>query len=255
MSAKSPHRRSSSFFLPMLLMRKKKRHALKALYYFCRAVDDAVDEASSKGQARKNLEFWRAEIENIYVTQSPPQTEIARQLGIAIWQYKLPRQPFEDLLNGMEFDCGGTVEIVTEAELEKYCYCVAGAVGLQAMRIFGVGGEQAEKFAIQLGQALQLTNILRDWRKDEQLNRFYIPAEWDRKGLSKLISKAEEAFEQVSELEQSLPSRKILSALLMRDIYWWKLNRMKRKKSPKPLPIGFYLSLLGNGSRYYVKSS
>lgn len=255
MSAKSPHRRSSSFFLPMLLMRKKKRHALKALYYFCREVDDAVDEAATKSEARKNLEFWRAEVENIYVTQEPPQSETARQLGIAIWQYQLPRQPFEDLLNGMEFDCGGKVEIATEPELEKYCYCVAGTVGLQAMRIFGVTGHEADQFAIALGQALQLTNIFRDRHKDKEINRFYIPSEWGEDRLSKLITKADSSFEKVDELEQFLPSRKLLPALLMRDIYRWKLNRMKRKKSSKPLPIVFYLALLGNSSRYYTKSS
>jgi Phytoene/squalene synthetase len=231
------------------------RHALKALYYFCREVDDSIDEAPSKSEARKNLEFWRGEIENIYVTQQPPKTETARLLGIAIWQYQLPRQPFEDLLNGMEFDCGGVVEIETEAELEKYCFCVAGTVGLQAMRIFGVQGEQADEFAIQLGQALQLTNIFRDWRKDGQVNRFYIPGEWGKEGLSKLILKAEDSFTKVAELEKSLPSRKLLPALLMRDIYQWKLNRLKRKKASKPLSLGIYFSLLGNGTRYYAKSS
>jgi len=254
-SANRPHRRSSSFFIPMLMMGKKKRHALKALYYFCRAVDDAVDEAPSKQQARENLAFWQTELENIYTVQRPPENEIMRQLGLAIWQFKLPRQPFEDLLQGMEFDCSDPVEIQTEQELERYCYCVAGAVGLQAMRIFGLEGEQANAFAIALGQALQLTNILRDKRKDAAIKRSYIPKEWSEDKDSKLISKAKEGFEKVAELEQVLPSRPLLPALLMRDIYRWKLKRLQAKRAAKPLPFAFYLRLLAKAGRYYAKAS
>ena len=139
-------------------------------------------------------------------------------------------------------------------ELEKYCYCVAGTVGLQSMRIFGVIGTQADEFAIELGQALQLTNIFRDREKDKELNRSYIPAKWGDERLKKLISKAEKSFEKVIELEKNLPSRKLLPALLMRDIYYYKLNRLKRKKLPKPLPLSFYVSLFLNAVRYYVKS-
>ena len=254
MSANRPHRRSSSFFLPMLLMGKKKRYALKALYYFCSAVDDAVDEAPTKPQARENLAFWQMELENIYTVQRPPENEIMRQLGIAIWQFKLPRQPFEDLLQGMEFDCSDSVEIQTEKELERYCYCVAGAVGLQAMRIFGLQGAQADSFAVALGQALQLTNILRDKRKDAAIKRSYIPKEWVRDKDSELISKAYESFEEVAKLEQILPSRPILPALLMRDIYRWKLKRIQAKQSAKPLPFAFYLRLLAKAGRYYAKA-
>jgi len=212
----------------MLLMRKPKRHALKALYYFCRAVDDAVDEVSSKEEARQNLAYWRGEIENLFVTKNSPENEISSQLGIAIWRYQLPRQPFEDLLNGMEFDCSTKVEIHTEQELERYCYCVAGSVGLLAMRIFGVQGADAEQFAIYLGQALQLTNILRDRRKDKHLNRSYVPAQWGNSSTSKLIAKTDASFQKVARIKKQLPTRPLIPAILMRDIYYRKFTRLKK---------------------------
>jgi len=246
-----PHRRSSSFFLPMLLLRTRKRHALKALYYFCRAVDDSVDEAADKAEARVNLAYWRGELENLYAGQRPPKDEVSRRLGIAIWQFKLPRQPFEDFFQGMEFDCGDAVEIKTEQELEKYCYCVAGTVGLQAMRIFGVSGAQANAFAIALGEALQLTNILRDLRKDEALGRQYVPKEWRADTRSQLISKAEANFSKVAELEGALPSRPLIPALLMRDIYCQKLARLKQRQRTDTRGAAFTLYLLRRAFSYY----
>lgn len=227
----------------MLLMRKRKRHALKALYYFYRAVDDAVDEAPNKAAAKQALAEWRGEIENLYVTQQPPNSEIIRQLGIAVWQYKLPRQPFEDFFQGMELDCAETVQIKTEEGLERYCYCVAGAVGLQAMRIFGCKGKVADDFAVTLGQALQLTNILRDTKVDALDNRVYIPTRWGEEGLSKLILKAEDGFEEVAMLQKKLPSRNIMPALLMRDIYYWKFEQIIQKLPHKKLPASMMVKL------------
>lgn len=235
----------------MLLMGRRNRHALKALYYFCRAVDDAVDEVPTKQEAAQNLAFWRHELEVIYTGQSPSHA-VMQRLETAIRQFKLPRQPFEDFFKGMEFDCAEKVEIKTESELERYCYCVAGTVGLQAMHIFEVRGERAESFAMALGQALQLTNILRDVKKDAAINRVYIPSEWRGDKLSKLISKAEARFDEVAILQKSLPSRALLPALLMRDIYYWKLQQLKQQKPVKPLPLGVYFKLAGRGIRYYL---
>ena len=252
MGSTAPHRRSSSFFLPMLLMGKRKRHGLKALYYFCRAVDDAVDEAPSKAQARENLAFWRVELENLYARKQPPTSEISLRLGRVIEQFHLPRQPFEDLLSGMAFDCSEKVQIHTEAELERYCYCVAGTVGLQAMLIFGVQSDEANHFATWLGQALQLTNILRDVEKDARIQRSYLPEEWGEHAITRLQQKAEHSFQQVAELEKRLPSRPLLPALLMRDIYYWKYQRILVNKPPKPLPFPFYLRLVKRSFSYLL---
>ncbi len=249
MVSPEPHRRSSSFFLPMLLMRKRKRHGLKALYYFCRVVDDAVDEAPNKAKARENLAFWRDELEAIY-TKKPLQSDVAKRLSYAVEAFSLPRQPFEDLMQGMELDCAEQVRLKTEAELKKYCYCVAGTVGLQAMRIFGVKGEQADAFALTLGQALQFTNILRDVKKDAVLSRTYLPEEWGDDKLSPLIRGAEESFQQVDKLAQGLPNKPLLPALLMRDIYYWKFTQICNGAAAKPLPFSLYFQLIKNVLRY-----
>ncbi len=217
----------------MLVMRKQKRHALKSLYYFCRAVDDAVDNAQDRLSAHNNISFWRKELESIYTQRASNPHVITQALANTIATYHLPRQPFEDLLHGMEFDCAEIVQIHTEQELEKYCYCVAGAVGLQAMLLFGVNSENGNAFAIKLGLALQLTNILRDIRKDAAMNRHYIPYEWGRDKRSKLILKIESVFLEVERLSKSLPNRPLMPALLMRDIYYQKFLKLKNGKLPK----------------------
>jgi phytoene synthase len=237
----APQRRKSSFFLPMLLMPKARRHGLKALYYFCRAVDDAVDEAPNKAQAKTNLAYWRKELEAIYVPSSSPEDSVTIALNNAVQQYNLPRQPFEDLLSGMEFDCQPQVAIRNEVELERYCYCVAGSVGLQAMRIFGVVTSEGDVFAKRLGQALQLTNILRDREKDAAIGRSYVPQDWRENAAEMLIEKAEANFTVVAELEQVLPARPLLPALLMRDIYYQKLEALRvGKTSQRPSVIWLF---------------
>lgn len=224
--AQKPHRRGSSFFVPMLLLPKKKRTALKHLYYFFRVVDDAVDEADSKAQARENLAFWREEVPRIF--HGEPQTGLGKDFAPVVNEFQLPEGYVQDFLKGMESDCAEQVQLEDEAALQRYCYYVAGTVGLLAMRIFGVQGEQADAFAMQLGEALQLTNILRDVEKDKRMGRCYLPQSWSHLPMEeqkhRLRQKAEERFVEVQHLQKNLPMRPIIPALLMRDIYYQRLR-------------------------------
>ncbi|MBI1976622.1 MAG: presqualene diphosphate synthase HpnD [Candidatus Omnitrophica bacterium] len=162
----------SNFYLALLLLPKKKRQAMFIFYSFCRAVDDAVDLASSPSEAKRELGRWRYQIALCY-DGSPTQTD-AQQLQKVIRQYKIPRQEIEDILRGIEMDIAAN-RFQTFQELEEYCYCVASAVGLVSSRIFGVQEEHGRDFAVLLGKALQLTNILRDIKEDNLKGRIYIP--------------------------------------------------------------------------------
>lgn len=266
-------RRGSSFFLPMLLLSRRKRQAMQALYYFCRVVDDAVDEAATPEEAEKNLAFWRREIAFIY-DRSIPEHPISQQLAEAVQDFAMPRRYFDDLLAGLEKDCARPVTVPDWPTLQDYCYRVAGCVGLQAMRIFGHTDAAAENFARALGQALQLTNILRDIAEDGREGRCYLPQDWlAEAGLEgappgqiavagdrldplrqRLMQEAEAAFAEADRLAEGLPTADILPALLMRDTYRRKLQRMREGKPAADAKV-LELARLGRDALHYHRQA
>src|SRR6185436_13463582 len=122
---------------------------------FCRAVDDAVDEATTGG--REAVSFWRAELARCY-EGGRPQTPQGEHLQPLIARFDLPRPAFEDVIDGVAMDLD-TTRYETFVELYEYCRRVAAAVGLICIRIFGCRGPRAAEYAVNLGVALQLTNI------------------------------------------------------------------------------------------------
>jgi len=166
---------SRSFFLATSFLPMRERVAIRAMYGFCRATDDLVDDpAACKPES---LALWRAK-----VLAPPSDTEHAVLVAWADTraQYAVPRIYGDELIEGCEMDLMKS-RYDTFAELERYCYCVASTVGLMSMHIFGVTTgvdyEDARPFAIKLGVALQLTNILRDVGEDAQRGRIYLPRE------------------------------------------------------------------------------
>jgi len=161
----------SSFSLAFFFLGKEKRGALSAVYAFCRAVDDAVDEPGHEPQAE--LAFWRQEIGRLY--DGGPSSEIGPALAGAVKKFNLKKEHFLLIVEGAEMDLK-TSRYQTFADLEKYTSRVAGAVGLLCAGIFG-GKAGAAEYALALGNAVQLTNIIRDWAEDAAMGRIYIPAE------------------------------------------------------------------------------
>ncbi len=166
----------SSFYWAMRLLRGRRRRAMYAIYAFCREVDDVADGDAPDGEKKRRLESWRAEIEEIYGGGRPTEPA-ARALCAPVAEFGLKRDDFLAVIDGMTMDIGPTGRAPPLAELELYCRRVAGAVGLLAVRVFGVASPRAEDFALALGTALQLTNILRDLREDAALGRLYLPRE------------------------------------------------------------------------------
>jgi phytoene synthase len=163
----------------MRILPLARRQAMFAIYAFCRVVDDIADGDAPDAEKRQQLAEWRAEIGRLY--DGVPLHPVARALAGPTRAYELRREDFLAVIDGMEMDVGTGIRAPDLEGLELYCRRVAGAVGLLSIRAFGTSGPKAEEFAIALGSALQLTNILRDLKEDAAIGRLYLPAELLRK--------------------------------------------------------------------------
>jgi phytoene synthase len=173
--------RDTNFYYSFLVLPAEKRRAIIAVWDFCRAVDDAVDEtpagaASAEQAARDRLEWWRGEVARCFDGGGPPESPQGQRLVPFIRRFDLPREPFDALVEGVEMDLG-TRRYETFGDLYEYCIRVASAVGLICLNIFGARDPGARQYAIDLGVALQLTNILRDIPGDMAQGRLYVPLE------------------------------------------------------------------------------
>lgn len=165
--------RKTTFYYSFLVLPSDQRRAIIAVWDFCRAVDDAVDEAVSG--RREAIAFWRGELARCY-DSSVPDTPEGRRLQPFVAPFDLPRQAFEDVIDGvaMDLDC---TRYETFDDLLEYCRRVASAVGLICIRIFRCRSHGAAAYALNLGVALQLTNIIRDVKDDLDRDRIYFPLE------------------------------------------------------------------------------
>ena len=167
--------RDTNFYYSFLVLPAAKRNAIIAVWDFCRAVDDATDEIADPAAAAVELERWRRELADCFEGRTP-QTRQGRRLVPAIEQFALPRAQFEALIEGVQMDLGSR-RYETFDDLYEYCIRVASAVGLICLDIFGYRDNGSKQYAIDLGVALQLTNILRDVREDFHNHRIYLPQE------------------------------------------------------------------------------
>ena len=167
-------RRASSFLVAFRVLPGDRREAIRAVYSFCRSADDAVDESHGSDEARERLERVRRRLDEAFGGGGAEGDAEARRLGRAIRSFDLPRRPFDDLLEGVGWDLEGRTYRTTE-DLREYCLRVASTVGALCIRIFGCVGPASERYAEQLGLALQWTNILRDVGEDLRRGRVYLP--------------------------------------------------------------------------------
>ncbi len=165
----------SSFYWAMRMLPSARREAMFAIYAFCREVDDVADGDDSPDVKLSKLAKWRTEIDRVY--DGSPSFPTARALVGPVREYALGQADFLAVIDGMEMDVGDGIVAPAMAELELYCRRVAGAVGLLSIRVFGGASGRAEEFAVELGTALQLTNILRDLEQDAAIGRLYLPRE------------------------------------------------------------------------------
>ena len=242
--------RDTNFYYSFLVLPAAKRRAIVAVWDFCRAVDDAVDSpgfdpAADPDRLTSELVRWRSEVECCFGANEP-KTEQGRRLKPHIARLDLPRQPFEDLIDGVEMDVGNR-RYETFDDLYQYCLRVASAVGLICIEIFGYRDPSARDYAVALGVALQLTNIVRDIPTDLQSGRVYLPAEDLRRfnctdrdlqdGKSSRVRElvkfeCDRAHSYYRKAKRALPARdarRLVAAEIMGAIYLAILNRIERR--------------------------
>jgi len=177
---------NTNFYYSFSLLPRPQREALHAVYAFCRYTDDIVDEEPDPGRKAVRLRRWRMELGRALGGTSV--FPLLNQISAVARRFSIPVELFHDLIRGMEMDLTRT-RYQRFDDLHEYCYLVASTVGLMCRPIFGALNPSTRAYAVNLGIALQLTNILRDVKDDARRGRIYLPLEdLERFGCAKRIS-------------------------------------------------------------------
>jgi phytoene synthase len=166
----------TSFYHGMRVLPPDRRHAMYAIYAFCRIVDDIADDDSPLPDKLRGLAEWRQRVAGLYRGQS--DGPVTRLLVAAVERFSLREDDFAAVIDGMRMDAETAIVAPDLATLDRYCDRVAAAVGRLSVRAFGDSSAEADAVAFHLGRALQLTNILRDIKEDADRGRLYLPAEY-----------------------------------------------------------------------------
>lgn len=162
----------SSFYYSFLFLPAERRRAITALYAFCREVDDTVDDCTDESVARNKLAWWRQEVAAMLAGN--PTHPVMQALKPHMATYRLDGQHLQAIINGMEMDLDQT-RYLDYPNLQRYCWHVAGVVGILSASIFGTTRPETLQYAEKLGLAFQLTNIIRDVGEDARKGRIYLP--------------------------------------------------------------------------------
>jgi phytoene synthase len=257
--------RVTNFYYAFMFLPPEKRVAIEAVYSFARRGDDVADSGLPPAEAKSSLERYREALDACYAQDSAKlDSPELRALAAAIRRFKIPRQPFEDLILGLEMDMAGT-HYQTFENLSLYCYRVASTIGLICIEIFEYRNPRTRDYAVNLGQALQMVNILRDIQADAERGRTYLPQDdLDRFGVRPaqlLAGTYNDSFIELMQFESDravdffktahalLPpeDRKAMKAAeIMGSIYWGILKRIQKRcynvfgervRVPRPVKI------------------
>jgi presqualene diphosphate synthase len=165
----------SAFSWAMHLLPIQRRQDLRALYAFCREVDDIADGEASHALKQTLLSNWRGEIAHLFGGR--PRNAVTLGLSKAVHLYGLRCRDFLAIIDGAEMKAQADIRAPSLAQLDRYCECMAVAVARLSVRILGDETPAGERVAAELGRALQLTNILRDLAEDAKRHRLYLPRE------------------------------------------------------------------------------
>ncbi len=237
--------RDTNFYYSFLFLPPEKRRAIEAVYAFARRGDDLADGSLKPEEAGQEIARYRQALDECYAGRG--STPELAALAETIARYKIPRRHFEDLILGLEMDLRAT-RYDTFDELATYCYRVASTIGLISIEIFGYRNSRTRDYAVNLGLALQLVNILRDLESDALRGRVYLPREdLDQFGLRPgdlAAGRCQDSFIELMQFEsdrarryfdlarQMLPPedrRSLVAAEIMAAIYWRILRRIQQR--------------------------
>ncbi len=238
---------ASNLALAFILLPRDKRVAMSALYAFCREVDDVADDESVPEETRREqLKEWREDI-RLACEGGDPRFPVNREVKPVAARFGLRLELFEELIRGCEMDLDQK-RYQTMEELELYCHRVASVVGLLSIEIFGYTNSACRDYAVFLGKALQLTNILRDVRTDAELGRIYLPQEElerfevrpeeilrfeysdrYRRLAESVAGRAREFYRLANETLPREDRQSMGSAELMGSVYWRLLKKLESR--------------------------
>jgi presqualene diphosphate synthase len=237
---------TSNFYLAMRILPQEQRHAMYAVYAFCRAVDDVADDrVGARDERRGELNRWRDDIAALYAGRAPARVA---DLADPVRRFRLAQADFLAIIDGMQMDVDEDIRAPDLAKLDIYCDRVASAVGRLSVQIFGLPHELGPDLAHHLGRALQLTNILRDLDEDAEIGRLYLPREklvaagikatdphavMAAPGIAAVcdfvMSEAERHFAAANAIIAKAPAATTTAPRLMRDVYHLILQKLKAR--------------------------
>ncbi len=241
----------SNFYYSFLFLPRARREAMYTIYAFCKMVDSAVDEPPAGSNPLEEVAKWRKEVTATY--QGHPTQPVTISLALHLRRFDIPESLLQELITGVEMDL--TINrFATFPDLYQYCYRVASVVGLICLKIFQTGSSAAEEYAINLGLAFQLTNILRDLKVDAEHNRIYLPLEdlqrfgyseeallhqQPSSGLVELMKfeceRAHTYYQKAQDILQTLPpsdQKSLVVAEIMRGVYSSILEKFEAENFP-----------------------
>ena len=244
-AAKITRTSKSNLALAFVSLGRERRRDITTFYAFCRVIDDIADDVDLRvEEKRRRLSEWREWLR----TPRPDESSFADDVRRLMEKYALPPEMLEEIIAGVEMDLS-VKRYQTFDELRVYCYRVASAVGLVSIEVFGYRNSACKEYAIQLGLALQMTNIIRDVGKDLRADRIYLPQQdlarfnysekelQDRQYNERFVQllqfeagRAREFFASAAETLPQEDRKSMVAAEIMASIYRGLLRRMELDK-------------------------
>lgn len=238
----------SNFLSSFRFLSEEKKEAMVKFYAFSRILDDCVDEPLTLPEKKLSLEYWRMQLLHTY--EGNPEHPVMKELQAVINRFEVPQEYLFGIIRGCEMDLEKN-RYETLEELYNYCRHVAGLVGFVCLRIFEADSPETQKMAIELGNAFQLTNIIRDVKADLELNRIYVPlkimgifgyTEEDLKGhvenenffrmMKHLTQIAESHYQSAFQALKNDKQGKLKAAKVMASVYHKILQKIKKQNYP-----------------------
>ena len=260
---KNVKKSGTSFFWGMKRLPKEQKRAMFALYAFCREIDDIADEKDLEKKVKlKQISIWEKKI-NLIFKEKQLNDSLSKELFEAVRKFGLKKSNFISIIQGMKMDIIEDIKFPSKKKFDLYCDRVAVAVGYISINIFGINSSEGRNYALNLGRAFQITNIVRDFKEDANRSRCYVPINYLKKYkikknlkdlcnsselnliLQELLEEANSYFSKSNKISLKLDSKKIIASETMKFFYETIHQKMYKKKIDldKKIKLNFFEKL------------